>query len=554
MFSNLQDYVTNLNENNRDLRQDILMQSKDIKVSEPGRRIFNPDLNGISFHKSTIVLPNDTTVLDNKEYIIDPKEYVYNVKDLTQRNRVIMGEILRRDVQEENDKKRVLRDPTEMPQSEIRVDYNKLKLNNMDNEPLPYMAGMNSESYKFDERMQTKSPIRDVDPITRLHLTQKLKKEEEEKELNTELKPAKKLSYDELDTTFNPEYYIDYIKKENIYKNSLKHQITEEEINDNAHKDSFKTDVQYMEKPIQNKRDYQVNPKGTDDPDRLYNEFINSLGFDINDVLNPRIVPKESRRKLTNVDDSEIEFPFVEVPEQRRIIYYPEGMIIHRENDDVDENKTKYAVTDYENEVKNRQNNKRDVLTLHKEGLDDERIEFFVSTNGDSNIRQTAFVRDNVLHVIKKPLKHADDPVYMYEIPLTEIDRRFSEKYHITKNDDRQLKLDFNDSKDLFEFTQNMQPVRILTKDSMKIMQDNPSKEFVDYSVDMPSLTENKRIVNVKDKYNKEIKLDVDSKEGIVSNAEEEKRLHKFKQNSLRKGVDKQKLNKMWNDDIYSME
>ena len=116
MFSNLQDYVTNLNENNRDLRQDILMQSKDIKVSEPGRRIFNPDLNGISFHKSTIVLPNDTTVLDNKEYIIDPKEYVYNVKDLTQRNRTIMGEILRRDVQEENDKKRVLRDPTEMPQ------------------------------------------------------------------------------------------------------------------------------------------------------------------------------------------------------------------------------------------------------------------------------------------------------------------------------------------------------------------------------------------------------------------------------------------------------
>ena len=416
------------------------------------------------------------------------------------------------------------------------------------------MAGMNSEPYKFDERMQAKSPIRDVDPITRLHLTQKLKKEEEEKELNTELKPAKKLSYDELDTTFNPEYYIDYIKKENTYKNSLKHQITEEEINDNAHKDSFKTDVQYMEKPIQNKRDYQVNPKGTDDPDRLYNEFINSLGFDINDVLNPRIVPKESRRKLTNVDDSEIEFPFVEVPEQRRIIYYPEGMIIHRENDDVDENKTKYAVTDYENEVKNRQNNKRDVLTLHEEGLDDERIEFFVSTDGDSNIRQTAFVRDNVLHVIKKPLKHVDDPVYMYEIPLTEIDRRFSEKYHITKNDDRQLKLDFNDSKDLFEFTQNMQPVRILTKDSMKIMQDNPSKEFVDYSVDIPSFTENKRIVNVKDKYNKDIKLDVDSKEGIVSNAEEEKRLHKFKQNSLRKGVDKQKLNKMWNDDIYSVE
>ena len=579
MFSNLHDYVSNLDGNNRDLRQDVLVESKGIKVSEPGKKIFNPDLDGLSFHRSTIILPTDATdLLRNTEYIIEPREYIYNIKNQSQRDKPILGEILRKDVQSENDRKRVLRDPTEMPQSDIRVDYNKLKLNN-DTTPLPYMAGMNSEPYNFDERMQSKSPERDVNPIAKIAIQKQIRQEQEEQASNAKFKPGKKISYDHLDTSYAPGYEVEYIKKENVSKDDLRHHISEEELNATAQKDSFKDDKEYVEKHIPNKKDFKVDPRDDNDPNKLYNEFINSLDFDINNVLEPRTIEKESKRKMNDIKDTEKAFT-VDVQTEPRIMYYPEGMVIHRDTEDIDTMNEKYVAVDYDKEAINKVSKKRDIVTLHKEGLDDERIEFFVSSDGTSNIRQTAYVKNNVLHVFKKPLKSVDEPTYMYEIPMVEIDRRFAKKYNIMKDDDRQLKLDFNDSKDLFEFTQNMHPTRMIMNESKKIVEDNPSREFLDYSVDMASLTEHKKIMNVKNQYKKDIKLDVESNDsivgndvgkinvmniknqykkdikldvesnnGIVGNDQEGNKSYRIKQNSLKNGVDKKKLNKMWNNE-----
>ena len=579
MFSNLHDYVSNLDGNNRDLRQDVLVESKGINVSEPGKKIFNPDLDGLSFHRSTIILPTDATdLLRNTEYIIEPREYIYNIKNQSQRDKPILGEILRKDVQSENDRKRVLRDPTEMPQSDIRVDYNKLKLNN-DTTPLPYMAGMNSEPYNFDERMQSKSPERDVNPIAKIAIQKQIRQEQEEQASNAKFKPGKKISYDHLDTSYAPGYEVEYIKKENVSKDDLRHHISEEELNATAQKDSFKDDKEYVEKHIPNKKDFKVDPRDDNDPNKLYNEFINSLDFDINNVLEPRTIEKESKRKMNDIKDTEKAFT-VDVQTEPRIMYYPEGMVIHRDTEDIDTMNEKYVAVDYDKEAINKVSKKRDIVTLHKEGLDDERIEFFVSSDGTSNIRQTAYVKNNVLHVFKKPLKSVDEPTYMYEIPMVEIDRRFAKKYNIMKDDDRQLKLDFNDSKDLFEFTQNMHPTRMIMNESKKIVEDNPSREFLDYSVDMASLTEHKKIMNVKNQYKKDIKLDVESNDsivgndvgkinvmniknqykkdikldvesnnGIVGNDQEGNKSYRIKQNSLKNGVDKKKLNKMWNNE-----
>ena len=187
---------------------------------------------------------------------------------------------------------------------------------------------------------------------------------------------------------------------------------------------------------------------------------------------------------------------------------------------------------------------------------------FYVGKDGLINAKTGTYVKEKNMYIIREDFinETVQDPVLsVYTVPIESLNKQLREKYSIKKmNVDRRVEMDFNDMQEVFEFTKTQESRRIRMKDVNSMLKSFNKEEFdkpdVMFVAENPVNTssriiDSKRTITKNDLEDNDIdELEINLLEDKTRQGDTRKYIMNKKFTTRKSGVDKNELNKLWNE------